>query len=140
LVDLYISPSLSERRLSLEIETTLFRILQEALTNVHRHSGSATARVRLIKSKGSENNVILAIEDDGTGEARGTAVRQLHGTRGLEDVEAMGVGVAGMRERLTQLKGRLELQIGAKGTVVSAFVPWTGTAKGTSSRPRARRA
>jgi two-component system NarL family sensor kinase len=138
LVDLYISPDMNEDRLTVETETTLFRILQEALTNVHRHSGSANARVRLIKASASEAQVMLAVEDDGTG-ARAAASARLSGAnRKLEDIEAMGVGVAGMRERLTQLKGRLELQIGADGTVVRAFVPCAG-AKGRSSANGAAR-
>ena len=69
-MDLYVSPSLSEHRLNLDTETTLFRVLQEALTNVHRHSGSSTARVRLIWSGEPESQVMLIVEDDGAGEGR----------------------------------------------------------------------
>jgi two-component system NarL family sensor kinase len=117
-VDLYISPALSERRLTLEIETALFRVLQEALANVHRHSGSPTARVRLTQSAAPESQLVLAVEDDGIGD-QSKSLRK----RRREDIEAMGVGVAGMRERLTQLKGRLEFQTGTRGTIVQAIIP-----------------
>jgi PAS domain S-box-containing protein len=128
-VDLYVSPAISERRLSLEAETALFRVLQEALTNVHRHSRSATARVRLIRSAGPDSQVMLIVEDDGVGDARASSRRLTVETCGPEDIEAIGVGVAGMRERLTQLKGRLEFLMGPHGTVVRAFVPCGGTAR-----------
>ena len=128
-VDLYISPAMLKRRLTLEVETTLFRILQEALGNVHRHSGSRTARVRLTPSAAADGHLVLAIEDDG-GNGRSRAARNVtHKVRRVEDIEAMGVGVAGMRERLTQIKGRLEFQTGAKGTTVRAYVPDSGAAK-----------
>jgi PAS domain S-box-containing protein len=132
-VDLYISPNVSERRLNPEIETTLFRILQEALTNVHRHSGSATARVRLIRSGTPESQVLLVVEDDGLGQGRTASSPPLavEGRR-PDDIEGVGVGVAGMRERLTQLKGRLEFLTAAHGTVVRAYIP--------CGRPAARRA
>ena len=134
-IDLYISPSMSGRRLGLEIETALFRILQEALTNVHRHSGSATARVRLIRSVTPESRVMLVVEDNGTSERRAASSSVSGKAPSLEDKEAMGVGVAGMRERLTQLKGRLEFRIGAQGTVVRACVPCGRAARGGRSSP-----
>jgi signal transduction histidine kinase len=132
-VDLYISPNVSDRRLNSETETALFRVLQEALTNVHRHSGSANARVRLVRSASPESLVMLVVEDDGIGEGGAASSRQPSGEpQAAEDIEALGVGVAGMRERLTQLKGRLEFLTGAQGTVVRAFIP--------CGRPATRRA
>jgi signal transduction histidine kinase len=124
-VDLYISPNVSDRRLNSETETALFRVLQEALTNVHRHSGSANARVRLVRSASPESLVMLVVEDDGIGEGGAASSRQPSvEPQAAEDIEALGVGVAGMRERLTQLKGRLEFLTGAQGTVVRAFIPF----------------
>lgn len=137
-VDLYVSPSMSERRLSLETETALFRVLQEALTNVHRHSRSPTARVRLTRAA-PESQVMLVVEDDGVGNRCGSSPRLTGEAGGPEDIDAIGVGVAGMRERLTQLKGRLDFLMGPQGTVVRAFVPCGGGARARSMQRAGRR-
>lgn len=99
-------------RLPTEVEITLFRIVQEGLTNVHRHSGSPTAAVRL-KREGPQ--IALSVEDRGVG-MRADALERVRGGAGV------GVGIAGMRERLAQLGGRLEIQSGANGTVVRALI------------------
>ena len=122
-VDLYISPAVSERRLTPEIETALFRVLQEALANVHRHSGSPSARVRLTQSAAPENQLVMAIEDDGIGDQSKSSRKLLEEQERTDILEGMGVGVAGMRERLTQLNGRLEFHTDARGTVVQAIIP-----------------
>ena len=76
---------------------------------------------------------MLVIEDDGIGEGGAASSRQPSAEpQAAEDIEALGVGVAGMRERLTQLKGRLEFLRGAQGTVVRALIP--------CGRPATRRA
>jgi signal transduction histidine kinase len=78
---------------------------------------------------------MLVVEDDGNGNGNrpGASSRPLAAEAGgREDIEAIGVGVAGMRERLTQLKGRLEFITGAQGTIVRAFIP--------CMRPATRRA
>jgi PAS domain S-box-containing protein len=97
-------------RLGADMETALFRIVQEALTNVHRHSGSARAWVRLVREGQA---VRLEIEDDG---APGPAP-------GRERRAGMGVGIAGMKERARQLGGHLEVSGGPRGTTVRAVFP-----------------
>jgi signal transduction histidine kinase len=101
-------------RLPTELEITLFRIVQEGLTNVHRHSASATAAVRLRKA-GPE--IVVEVEDHGQGIPAGLLER-------VQGVSAggVGVGIAGMRERLAQLGGTLEIESGPQGTVVRARI------------------
>jgi len=101
-------------RLPADIETALFRIVQESLTNVHRHSGSDTASIRLEKG-GAE--VKLQISDHGHGMLAGVGM----GSSG-DNAEA-GVGVSGMRQRLTHLGGRLEIDSSENGTTITAVVP-----------------
>ncbi len=98
-------------RLPSDIETALFRIAQESLTNVHRHSGSETAIVRLERRS---TEVQLQISDHGHGMTESTTLRS--------DAE-LGVGISGMRERLTQLGGRLQIDSGERGTTVTVVVP-----------------
>lgn len=97
-------------RLPREMELTLFRVLQESLVNVTRHSGSKTASIRLCQEAGQ---IRLEVEDSGRGMASIAA-----GTVSL------GVGIAGMRERVWQLGGRLEISSGPGGTTVRAVLPW----------------
>ena len=98
-----------------EIELALFRVVQEALTNVRRHSGSRTASIRLARTP---TQFRLEIKDQGQGiaaAARAPAGGSLSGTP--------GVGVASMRERMRLLGGRLEIESDAHGTCVVAFAP-----------------
>jgi len=101
-------------RLPRDIETALFRVVQEALTNVRRHSGSETATIRLEQGSGE---VKLQVSDRGHGMTKGAG----NGSAG-ESVE-MGVGISGMRQRLIQLGGRLEVESSNNGTTVTAVVP-----------------
>ncbi len=101
-------------KLPQEVEVVLFRVLQEALTNIHRHSGSAVASIRLSVD---DSNVRLEISDQGKGMPAGMIKRAAGDSRGL------GVGIAGMRERVKELGGRLEIQSSAQGTVVRASLP-----------------
>ena len=101
-------------RLSTEVEITLFRIVQESLTNVHRHAGSPSASVRLRRS-GPE--VVVEIEDQGVGVPVEVRERVYAANPG-----AVGVGIAGMRERLSQLGGTLEILRAAPGTLVRARI------------------
>ena len=100
-------------RLPFDCEIAIFRVVQEALTNIHRHSGSARASVRVMKADGG---VALEISDEGKGIAAGCDANLAAG--GL-----MGVGVRGMRERIAQLGGELHLQSNQKGTTVRATFP-----------------
>jgi PAS domain S-box-containing protein len=111
-VSVNISPSIG--RLATEVETALFRVVQECLTNVHRHSGSSTASVRLYRSDGG---LKLEIHDEG----RGMPANSLAG----ESAETTpGVGLQGIRERVLQLRGMIEIQSGeGKGTSVIVTLP-----------------
>jgi len=102
-------------RLPRDSELALFRVLQESLTNVHRHSGSETARVRLLTREGM---TILEIEDAG----RGMPAHLLEQS-GQDWMGALGVGLRGMDERMRQLGGRLEVTPKENGTIVSAIIP-----------------
>ena len=111
-VELVMPPDLG--RLSGEDETTLFRIVQECLTNVHRHSMSPTARVRLALEPDA---IRLEVSDQG----RGLAPRGAGGDAG--ERHDLGVGIAGMKERVHQLGGDLELDSSAEGLTVRAILP-----------------
>lgn len=104
-------------RFSAETETALFRVVQESLTNVHRYSGSPTAEIRISNREGK---VRLEISDQGRGGLAG-AKRVLTG----ETIVSLGVGIPGMRERLRQLGGQLEVDFGPNGTTVVAALPVT---------------
>jgi len=99
-------------RLPRDVELALFRVVQEGLANVRRHSRSATATILLEKS---ERLVTLEVRDAGTG----MPVEQL--VRMRNQTGELGVGIAGMHERLHQLGGQLEIESSAQGTVVRAI-------------------
>lgn len=103
-------------RLPQEIELHLFRIVQESLGNIHRHSGSGIARICLARSK---NAITLQVQDTG----RGISAEKIPQITGLGG--GLGVGVPGMRERLHELGGQLEIESGPGGTTVCATVPWS---------------
>jgi len=100
-------------RLPAEIETALFRVVQESLGNIHRHSGSTTASVRIRRDAGT---VRLEISDEGGGVPPGLRLRN------KEMSVPVGVGIAGMRERLRQVGGQLEIESSDRGTTVRAIV------------------
>jgi len=110
-VELKVSPELG--RLPADMETTIFRIIQESLTNIHRHSGSKKAAIRLLRSP---QGVCLEVQDFGKGmpEAK---------TNGLPTHRAAGVGIQGMRERVRQLSGTFDIQSREDGTTVTARFP-----------------
>ena len=96
-----------------ETETALFRVVQESLSNVHRHSESKFALVRLTRSS---DIIELTIADRG----RGLPAGLLTGT--AEDAR-IGVGISGMRQRIVQLQGRLDIISNKEGTTVRAVLP-----------------
>ena len=100
-------------RVHRDAELAIFRILQESLTNIHRHSGSPTAQVRLIKT---ERDVIIEIHDQGTGIP--TPVME----SAQDACGTIGVGLRGMTERMRQLGGKLEVISGTTGTTVRAIL------------------
>lgn len=110
-------------RLELGSELALFRVLQESLTNIHRHSGSATAHVRLFKGDG---RLVLEIKDRGKG-----IPPEFLKSVGEDWLGSLGVGLRGMHERMQQLDGTLEVSSDRSGTVVRASVP----DKKNSTRP-----
>ncbi len=97
-------------RLPREMETALFRLVQESLTNVHRHSKSATAKVCLARTP---DEVTLEVSDEGVGIPQEKIWE-------IEIGGAPGVGLSGMRERVLQLGGKFEIRSNTRGTVLSA--------------------
>lgn len=104
----------SQERLPSAVEIMLFRVLQEALTNIHRHSGSSAAEVRM---EVDAEKVLLEIRDYGKGMSPET-LRGFHARRAR-----VGVGLAGMRERVAEVGGKLELKSDSSGTTVRVRVP-----------------
>jgi PAS domain S-box-containing protein len=100
-------------RLPTELETAIFRITQECLTNIHRHSGSKTAAIRLSIEDG---NLILVAQDSG----KGIPTDKLRQTGD----GPVGVGFRGMVERLRYLGGHLTIHSDTQGTVVTATLPF----------------
>ena len=112
-------------RLSREVETAVFRLVQECLTNIHRHSGSPTATIRI---KRTDGHVRVEVSDKGKGIS--PKMREQ-----MESGGTVGVGIRGMRERVRQLGGSLEINsdgIGS-GTRIVVRLP----AKEASGNPKA---
>ena len=101
-------------RPTLDRETALFRVVQESLINIHRHAGSDTARIRLWQDA---ETMVLEIEDRGKG-IPNASLEDIMGGGG-----AVGVGIAGMCERIEQYGGRLEIESDDHGTTVRARLP-----------------
>jgi PAS domain S-box-containing protein len=103
-------------RLPDAIEVGLFRIIQEALTNVHRHSGATVADIRILRDA---EQVLLEVKDNG----RGMPEEVLH--RFYETGAGTGVGLTGMHERVRELGGNLSLESGGSGTSLLVAIPIT---------------
>jgi signal transduction histidine kinase len=103
-----------KERLPMRLEIALFRVLQESLTNVHKHSRAANVRVCFSQQA---ENVVLEIRDDGCG----ITAQRLERLR-RNSAEA-GVGLAGMRERMNELTGELQMESDGRGTMMRAIVP-----------------
>jgi len=109
-IQLHVEPS-DLSRLRPELETAIFRIIQEALTNMFRHSGAHNGRVSVTENDG---RITVAIRDDGKGiEERIVQLRP----------ESVGVGIGGMRQRVNELGGSLRLANANPGTIVEVVIP-----------------
>jgi signal transduction histidine kinase len=101
-------------RLPRDVELALFRVLQESLTNIHRHSNSSKAEVAL---QSLPDKIILRVKDYGNGIPEELLTTfQTKGT-------TLGVGLSGMRERVRELSGHLDIQSNSSGTVISVTFP-----------------
>lgn len=109
-IRLEVEPS-SLGRLKSEVETAIFRIVQEALTNVFRHSGARNGLVSVLYQDGS---IKVTVQDDGKGIEE--QVIQLK-------PESVGIGIGGMRQRVTELGGSLRLANANPGTIVEVVIP-----------------
>jgi signal transduction histidine kinase len=114
-VNLELPPQLG--RLARDIELTLYRVVQEALTNIQRHSGSQVATVRIAPN----SNLTLEVSDRGKGAIAGL------GQRKVEARFRIGVGIASMKERVRLVGGRLDIESGNEGTTVRATIPLEGS-------------
>jgi two-component system, NarL family, sensor kinase len=101
-------------RLARDVELVVFRLVQECLTNIHRHSGSKTASISIAREPGQ---ITVEIRDQGTGMS----------PERLAEVQAgaSGVGIRGMRERLRQFKGNLKIESDSSGTRILVTIPIT---------------
>lgn len=100
-------------RMSPEIEYALFRVVQECLTNIRRHTDSETAEISLTRTA---ETVSLSVRDHGKG-------NKLQMPRNGDSAEFVGVGIPGMRHRLKQLGGDLVVDSNLNGTTITATVP-----------------
>jgi signal transduction histidine kinase len=114
-VTLQVAPDLG--RLAPEHELVLFRVVQECLTNIHRHSGSPTANVRLLRTA---EEVRLEVEDSGTGMDATTTAKIASGV-------SVGVGMRGMQERVKSIRGRMIVRSTPNGTLVVVTLPIAGS-------------
>ena len=96
-----------------ELELAVFRIVQETLTNVHRHSGSASAKITLSRGQG---RLRMKVEDRGSGMALPLNAES-------PKKRAPGVGISGIRERVRQLGGQMQIRSGTGGTTVEVLFP-----------------
>jgi len=109
-IKLDISPEFG--RLPREMELAVFRLVQECLTNIHRHSGSKTANIRIAREDGQ---IVVEIQDCG----QGMSVQRLVEIQS----NGSGVGIRGMRERLSQFNGEMKIESDSTGTRVSVSIP-----------------
>jgi PAS domain S-box-containing protein len=99
-------------RLPADLELTIFRVVQECLTNIHRHAESRTACIRVAREKA---NVRIEIQDEG----KGISPERLAEIQ----TQGCGVGIGGIRERLRRFHGEMKIESDSSGTTVSANIP-----------------
>jgi PAS domain S-box-containing protein len=103
-------------RMPRDLETAIYRVVQECLTNIHRHSESPVAAIRLLESSG---RIVLEVTDQGKGIDR-QKLSQIVSSR------APGVGLRGIRERIQNFRGDIEIASDAKGTRIRVIIPTDG--------------
>ncbi|HVB59119.1 MAG TPA: sensor histidine kinase [Candidatus Acidoferrales bacterium] len=106
------------KRLPTDSETGIFRIVQQSLANIHRHSGSCVAKVTIMQDA---EGIILEISDNGRGIAP-EVLKDINSGTGV-----IGVGMAGMRERTRIMEGQFHVSSGSKGTTIEISVPFIDT-------------
>ena len=121
-VDLDIASTVD--RFPREWEIGLFRVVQECLANIHRHSGSSTAKIRL-EQQGQQ--ILLEVSDQGRGLDPGAG-------KETGSVVPSGVGIPAMRERMTHLGGGLQIKSSSEGTTIMAVLPFQASIAAASSR------
>jgi signal transduction histidine kinase len=121
-IQVQLAIEVASERLSKNCELALFRVLQESLTNVHRHSKASAADVKFTRNN---NQLQLVVHDNGQG------IEQSYLQKLSETEDGVGVGIAGMRERIREFGGTLDIWSDQSGTTVSVAVP---TAKGLESQ------
>ncbi|MGH9715938.1 MAG: PAS domain-containing sensor histidine kinase [Candidatus Acidiferrales bacterium] len=126
-VEVVLQPNMG--RLPQEIETALFRIVQESLGNIQKHSGSDSGSIQLSRD---DTQVTLEIRDSGKGIPNGEVQNHTSGMRRL------GVGILGMRERMRQLGGSLQIFSQGSGTSVRAILPLKREAHDVGPNPHSR--
>lgn len=102
------------QRLSPEMEIAIFRMVQECLTNIHRHSGSSSCSIKIVRDA---DRLRVEVKDSGRGIPK---------SKQLTLVSSGGVGLRGMQERIRQLGGTLEIKSSPNGTVIAATLPVLG--------------
>lgn len=111
-------------RLSGEMEVAIFRLVQETLTNIHRHSGSKSAAIRITREP---DQVRIDVQDRGNGMSpERLAEIQTRGT---------GVGIRGMRERVRQFQGEMDIESGPSGTHILVTLPVSGEVSSAETQP-----
>jgi len=114
-VELDLAPGLG--RMPIDMETTLFRVVQESLTNIHRHANSKGAQIRVYRLG---NEICLEVRDYG----KGMPTAKRNGNFHLRT----GVGIQGMQERVRQLNGHFEIHSSGEGTIVKVRLPLSALA------------
>jgi PAS domain S-box-containing protein len=111
-------------RLPAEMELAIFRVVQECLTNIHRHANSKTAFIRIAREN---HSVCIEVRDKGKGIS----------PERLTEIQSRGsgVGIAGIRERLRQLSGEMKIESSGSGTTVFATIPLPNDAHSTDAEP-----
>jgi two-component system NarL family sensor kinase len=110
------------QRLSPEMEIAIFRVVQECLTNIHRHSGSPSCSIKIEQHP---DRLRVEIRDLGRG---------IPESKQLTLASSGGIGLRGMQERIRQLRGSLQIETSPKGTVIAATLPVLGDINGSMSK------